>query len=153
MRKIYRLDSSYTNREIDEIVESLPKEVRTIMEESIESIDIEEFYLQEDGCFSRFGDGQATVVCILSDSEKERLLDMTNRIYEKSRYTIEDISEKVLFGRHSEKDYRGVEEHVKVLFDRYIDDYLDHDAVLDKINMYGMASLSERDKRVLEENI
>jgi hypothetical protein len=36
----------------------------------------------------------------------------------------------------------------------YLDMYLDHDTVLDKINMYGMPSLSERDKKVLEsENI
>ena len=43
---------------------------------------------------------------------------------------------------------------MKEIFDSYIDMYLDHDTVLDKINMYGMAALSERDKKVLEsENI
>ena len=94
------------------------------------------------------------MIVILDDWEKKRMLELTDLVYDSKRYDIKDISEEVLFGNHSEKNYPGVEEKMKEIFDSYIDMYLDHDTVLDKINMYGMASLSERDKKVLEsENI
>ena len=64
-----------------------------------------------------------------------------------------NTTDAVLLGEHSEKTYKGIEEHMKPIFDMYLDLYLDQDAVLDKINKYGMASLTDRDKRVLEENI
>ena len=50
----------------------------------------------------------------------------------------------------TEEHLKQIEEKMKEIFDSYIDMYLDHDTVLDKINMYGMTSLSERDKKVLE---
>lgn len=90
------------------------------------------------------------MVVVLDDWEKKKLIEFTDFMYDKKRYTIKDISEDVLFGKHSEKNYPGVEEKMKEIFDSYIDIYLDHDTVLDKINMYGMASLNERDKKVLE---
>lgn len=154
MKKIYRLDSDYETDEINEIIENIPSPTKEILVDFAESLDfLFEVCRKEDGTFSRT-EGKEIMVVILDDWEKKRMLELTDLIYDKKRYAIKDISEDVLFGKHSEKNYPGVEEKMKEIFDAYIEMYLDHDTVLDKINMYGMASLSERDKKVLEsENI
>ena len=154
MRKIYRLDSDYETDEINEIIENIPEPTKGILVDFAESLDfLIEVCRKEDGTFSRT-EGKEIMVVILDDWEKKRMLELTDLVYDKNRYVIKDISEEVLFGNHSEKNYPGVEENMKEIFESYIDMYLDHDTVLDKINMYGMASLSERDKKVLEsENI
>jgi hypothetical protein len=154
MRKIYRLDSDYETDEINEIIENIPEPTKQILVDFAESLDfLVEVCRKEDGTFSRT-EGKEIMVVILDDWEKKRILELTDLVYDKNRYVIKDISEEVLFGNHSEKNYPGVEEKMKEIFESYIDMYLDHDTVLDKINMYGMASLSERDKKVLEsENI
>lgn len=149
MRKIYRLDSDYTNSEVDDIINAIPKEVKENMEVMADSIDMIEIYLQEDGTY-HISEGLDIIICILDEYEKEKILKLTDMVYERSKYSIKDISESVLFEQHTEKEYKGVEDKVKKIFDRYLDVYLDHDTVLDKINMLGMTSLSERDKKVLE---
>jgi len=114
---------------------------------------IAEISVKEDGTYG-VNEGREIMIVALDEWEMEKMIELTNLVYDSNRYTVKDISEEVLFGKHTEKDYPGVEEKVKELFDAYLDIYLDHDTVLDKINMYGMASLSERDKKVLEsENI
>ena len=154
MRKIYRLDSDYETDEINEIIENIPDPTKQILVDFAESLDfLVEVCRKEDGTFSRT-EGKEIMIVILDDWEKKRMLELTDLVYDSKRYDIKDISEEVLFGNHSEKNYPGVEEKMKEIFDSYIDMYLDHDTVLDKINMDGMASLSERDKKVLEsENI
>lgn len=154
MRKIYRLDSDYETDEINEIIENIPEPTKQILVDFAESLDfLVEVCRKEDGTFSRT-EGKEIMVVILDDWEKKKMLELTDLVYDKNKYVIKDISEEVLFGNHSEKNYPGVEEKMKEIFESYIDMYLDHDTVLDKINMYGMASLSERDKKVLEsENI
>jgi hypothetical protein len=154
MRKIYRLDSIYTTDEINEIISNIPKDTKEILVKFADSLDlIAEICLKEDGTYCKT-DGKEIMIVVLYEWEKERMIELTDLVYDRTKYTIKDISEEVLFGTHTEKDYPGVEEKVKEVFDTYLDMYLDHDVVLDKINMYGMPSLSERDKKVLEsENI
>ena len=154
MRKIYRLDSDYETDEINEIIENIPSPTKEILIDFAESLDfLVEVCLKEDGTFS-YTEGKEIMVVILDDWEKKKILEFTDLVYDNKRYSMKDISEDVLFGKHSEKNYPGVEEKMKEIFDTYIDMYLDHDTVLDKINMYGMTSLNERDKKVLEsENI
>jgi hypothetical protein len=154
MRKIYRLDSDYTTDEINEIISNIPKDTKDILVKFADSLDlIAEICLKEDGTYCKT-DGKEIMIVVLYECEKERMIELTDLVYDRTKYNIKDISEEVLFGKHTEKDYPGVEEKVKEVFDTYLDMYLDHDVVLDKINMYGMPSLSERDKKVLEsENI
>ena len=154
MRRIYRLDSDYETDEINEIIENIPNPTKQILVDFAESLDfLVEVCLKEDGTYSRT-EGKEIMVVVLDEWEKKKILEFTDLIYDNKRYSMKDISEEVLFGKHSEKNYPGVEEKMKEIFDSYIDMYLDHDTVLDKINMYGIASLSERDKKVLEsENI
>jgi len=150
MKKIYRLDSDYINSEIDPIIDNLQKEIYHIVEDFMETLELIEFYQLPDGSYSKHDEGLNLAICILDDYEKEKFLIFINSIYDKNRYTIKDISESVLYGIHTEKDYLGVEEYVKKIFDNYLDIYLDQDTVLDKINIYGISSLNERDKKVLE---
>jgi hypothetical protein len=149
MKKIYRLDSDFTDLELDAIYDGMPKDTKELMESFAHSIEMAESYLREDGTYHSV-DGTDVLVCILDEWEKEKMFRLMDLVFDSGRYTIKDISEDVLFGKHSEKDYKGMEEHMKGVFDKYLDMYLDHDTVLDKINMYGMPSLSERDKKVLE---
>lgn len=154
MRKIYRLDSDYMTEEINEIISKIPKDTKDILVEFADALEfVVEICLKEDGTYGR-DEGREIMITALYEWEMEKMIELTNLVYDSRRYTIKDISEEVLFGTHSEKDYPGVEERVKELFDTYLDMYLDQDTVLDKINMYGMTALNERDKKVLEsENI
>jgi len=150
MRKIYRLDSDYETDEINKIIENIPDPTKNILIDFAESLDfLVEVCRKEDGTYSRT-EGKEIMVVVLDDWEKKKLIEFTDFMYDNKRYVIKDISEDVLFGKHSEKNYPGVEEKMKEIFDSYLDMYLDHDVVLDKINMYGMASLNEKDKKVLE---
>jgi len=150
MRKIYRLDSDYETDEINKIIDKIPTVEKDILIDFAESIDfLVEVCIKEDGTYGQ-NDGKEIMIVILDEWEKKKMIELTNLIYDSTRYIIKDISEDVLFGKHSENNYPGVEEKMKKIFDSYIDMYLDHDVVLDKINMYGMASLNERDKKVLE---
>jgi hypothetical protein len=150
MSKIYRLDSDYTTEEINKIIEKIPTVEKNILIDFAESIDfLVEVCIKEDGTYD-ITDGKEIMIVILDEWEKERMIELTNLTYDSNRYIIKDISEEVLFGKHSEKDYPGVEEKVSKIFDNYLDMYLDHDTVLDKINMYGIDSLNKRDKKVLE---
>ena len=149
MRKIYRMDSDFTNPELDDINDNMSYETRELMLSFAHSIELVETYQREDGTYHS-DDGTDVLICILDEWEKERMFKLMDIIFDPSRYTIKDISEDVLFGRHSEKDYKGVEEHMKGIFEKYLNMYLDQDTVLDKINKYGMASLTEIDKKVLE---
>lgn len=56
---------------------------------------------------------------------------------------VEDITEDVIFGRHSEHN-RVIEE--------YLDENLTIDSVIEKVNRYGMPSLTKRDLKKLEED-
>lgn len=154
MRKVYRLDSDYLTEEINEIISKIPKDIKEVLTDFADALDlVAEICIKEDGTYG-VNEGKEIMIAVLYDWEMEKMIELTNLVYDSSRYTIKDISEEVLFGTHTEKDYPGVEERVKELFDTYLDIYLDHDTVLDKINMYGMTSLNERDKKVLEsENI
>jgi hypothetical protein len=149
MKRIYRLVSDYTKPELDEINDCMPKEVRDLMERFADSIEMVESYLSEDGTYNS-EDGKDVMLCILDEFEKKKMLELMDLVFDGRRYTIVDISEDVLFGNHSEKDYKGAEEHMECIFNAYLDMCLDQDTVLDKINKYGIASLNERDKKVLE---
>jgi len=152
MRRIYRLDSDYENDEINKIIEKIPDSTKEILVDFADSLDfLVEVCLKKDGTYSRT-EGKEVTIVILDDWEKKRMLELTDLVYDKKRYTIKDISEDVLFGNHSEKNYPDVEEKMKEIFDSYITMYLDTDTVLDKINIYGIDSLTERDKKVLENN-
>lgn len=151
-RRIYRLDSDYETDEINEIIEGMPDTTKEILVDFAESLDfLVEACRKEDGTYSRT-EGKEIMIVILDDWEKKRMLELTDLVYDKKRYAIKDISEDVLFGKHSENNYPGVEEKMKHIFDSYISMYLDSDTVLDKINIYGIDSLTERDKKVLENN-
>lgn len=153
MKKIYRLDSDFTQEELDEINSNMPYETKQLMESFAVSIEMLETYLQEDGTYHE-SEGKDVMIVILDEWEREKMFRLMDLVFDRSRYTIVDISEDVLFGKHSEKDYIGVEDTMTPIFDMYLDMYLDHDTILDKINMYGISSLTERDKKVLEsENI
>ena len=149
MKKIYRLDSDFTQEELDEINSNMPYETRELMESFAGSIEMLETYLQEDGTYHP-SEGKDVMIVILDEWERERMFRLMDLIFDRSRYKIVDISVDVLFGRHSEKTYVGTEDEMKQIFDMYLDMYLDQDTVLDKINMYGISSLTERDRRVLE---
>ena len=154
MRKLYRLDSDYMTEEINDIIFNIPDLIKEVLVDFADALElIAEISVKEDGTYG-VNEGREIMIVALDEWEMEKMIELTNLVYDSNRYTVKDISEEVLFGKHTEKDYPGVEEKVKELFDAYLDIYLDHDTVLDKINMYGMASLSERDKKVLEsENI
>jgi hypothetical protein len=150
MRKIYRLDSDYLTEEVNEIISKIPKVTKETITKFVDYLDlIEEICIKEDGTYGK-DEGKEIMIVVLYEWEKEKMIELTNLVYDSTRYTVKDISEEVLFGVHTEKDYPGVEEKVKKIFDAYLDMYLDTDVVLDKINKYGINSLTKRDKKALE---
>ena len=65
--------------------------------------------------------------------------------------TIEDITDEVLYGKHNMEIYGFLKESVIITFDNYIENNITKDIILDKINLYGIDSLSDNDKRVLND--
>jgi hypothetical protein len=65
--------------------------------------------------------------------------------------TVEDITDEVLYGQHDMEIYGFLKENVIITFDDYIDNYITKDIILDKINLYGVESLTENDKRILSD--
>jgi hypothetical protein len=47
--------------------------------------------------------------------------------------------------------YGFLKENVIITFDDYIENNITKDIILDKINLYGIDSLSENDKRILND--
>lgn len=152
MRRIYKVESDYTKQEVGEIIEGMTEYDRKPLWDFAEKMEFVDAYRKEDGCFD-IEEGNEITIIIADEWERKKMVELMHGFLDLSRYSIEDITDAVLLGEHSEKTYKGIEEHMKPIFDMYLDLYLDQDAVLDKINKYGMASLTERDKRVLEENI
>jgi hypothetical protein len=126
MKRIYKLSSSYEQNEIESMLEKAPVEI-----------------LQEIG---NSGKDPLDGVYIADELGMHRISELIGSVLDESRYSIEDITESVVFGKHSEES----ETH-KAIFEEYLDKHLTIDAVLDKINKYGMASLTKRDFKALEE--
>jgi hypothetical protein len=149
MRRIYKFESDYTNSEIKSIVEKLPNHITNMLFDFSKKIDYVEVCKKEDGTFDLY-DGTDVCIVIVDEWEKKKMIDIIITIFNIHRYKIMDITDDVLFGKHSEKYYNGVEEYVKVIFEKYLNTYLDVDTVLDKINKYGINSLTKRDLHVLD---
>jgi hypothetical protein len=66
------------------------------------------------------------------------------------QFSYEDITKQVLFGTIPTLENEELNNNLQSIASMFIDDNLDTNVVLDKISELGMASISERDKKVLE---
>ena len=95
-------------------------------------------------------DIDSDVILTIADEYKVNNLNRVFEKFDKDRFYLEDITDDVLSGDHTEKDYKNVEDYVIELFDIYLEEFLTKDMVLDKINKFGIESLKEIDIKVLE---
>ena len=86
--------------------------------------------------------------CIMAVIHTNYISDLI-QVYTESilDFTYEDLTKDVFFGRIDTEPFT---DGMLELVNEFIDDYLDSDIVLDKINECGIKSLTTRDKQILE---
>ena len=98
-----------------------------------------------------------SMYAVMSEFTMQELAKMYVRLNVKLRFKFIDITEKVLFGETLQIPKEGREEgefiqlQVQLLdmIDKYLDDFLKIDNILDKISEKGSDSLTERDRKLL----
>ena len=127
----YRVDTNLTKKQSDKIVESLT----TIELERLDSYKLKAYDIEIDGKLSSF--------VITSRSIFTRLIIFLRQ--KEIEFDYKEITDDVLIG---DIQFKGT------LFENDVDDFIREnltvDHILDKINKFGIDSLTEYDKRFLE---
>ncbi len=151
--KLYRfLTSKDDNDERDKNFEKLPKEIQKkwidILDE-VRWLDVD--YYGE--LFHKYKGDLETSMCICHDSYLKHIFKLKEIADEglDAYFKIEDISEEVLYSKHDTSVYGDKKDIVQRFLDDYIIDNIKKDHILDKINLYGLESLTENDKRILRD--
>lgn len=153
MDKIYRIITSYTNEQTHE---SLSKFSDRFVEEVIkfsESLIWADFFdLKYDGktCHWSKGDMQFHVG-VTTDDVIEQFKMYDEIIHEgiEGFTSIEDLTTEVLYSMHDYQIYGFLKEEVQITFEEFIKNNLTVDIVLDKVSKYGAESLTDNEKRFL----
>lgn len=135
--KFIKITVKNTEAEIDNII----SEFDSISFEFIKNLYEMQKYIEFD-----LEDGRNVMYVEISESKASQLLS----IYVKYGvdFSYEDITKFVLFGNVPFVNEEKCED-LKALIKIFIEDNLDTDTVLDKINEMGINSISEQDKKVL----
>ena len=129
---VYKIKTSLTQEGLDELQKSMDESdfiLINSVEDKVLNVDI-----IEDGFVSSY------MIC------SEKILDLLKSIFYKYEviFSVQDITKLFLYGQVDVDD---------VDFQNYLEDNLDIDIILDKINEVGIDSLSDLDKDILSENM
>ena len=150
--RIYRFISSFSEEDTTLGLERLPKTIQDFLSDFINEYN---FYdLRYDGKVCHWSDGHLYLSVGMCPEEYTIEFKKWDDIIHEGMEgftTVEDITDEVLYGKHDLEVYGFLKENVMITFDDYIENYITKDIILDKINLYGIDSLSENDKRVLND--
>lgn len=129
---VYKIKTSLTQEGLDELQKSMDESdfiLINSVEDKVLNVDI-----IEDGFVSSY------MIC------SEKILDLLKSIFYKYEviFSVQDITKLFLYGQVDVDD---------VDFQNYLEDNLDIDIILDKINEVGIDSLSDLDKDILSGNM
>jgi hypothetical protein len=154
MKRAYRIISNHPEDMTIKGIENLTDEEREAYLGFGDDEDITIFRFDGERC--HWSEGEAVLAIAFADEEKIALM---KRLDEKihpgeslATYTkFEDITSEVLHSAHDTSIYGFMEEHVQRDFHLYRERYLEKDDILDKINIYGIDSLTENDRLFMQD--
>ena len=151
MEIILKLISSHTKRESDRGIKNLTKAEKEYMEKLLDG----------DSCVDLYYDGEnitpdgdlefCLIRCFDGDLEFIKDIDKKVHIHSSGFTEIEDITRDVLYSLVDTSFYGYKEGEVIKFFNRFRNACLTKDCILDKILELGINSLTEEDKKILED--
>jgi hypothetical protein len=151
--RIYRLLSSKNENDgRDANFNKLPKEIQKKWMDFLDEVEWVDVDYFGELFFREKGDLEASI-CACSDRYYRMLFELRDIANEglDAYFRIDDITEEVIYSKHNMDDYGEYKERVHKYFDEYMINYVRKDHILDKINLYGIDSLTENDKRILRD--
>ena len=150
--KIYRFISSFSEEDTTIGLDRLPKTTQDFLVDFVSQYDL--YDLKYNGKVCHWSEGDMCLsVGFCTDEYAIEFKKWDDIIHEgmEGFTTVEDITDEVLYGKHDLEVYGFLKENVMITFDDYIENNITKDIILDKINLYGIDSLSENDKRILND--
>ena len=149
--KIYKIITSYKSDDTGKVFDSLPKEIQNIIMDLVDKYEWYDFKYDGKVCHWRDGDLECSVGICPEDfiTEFKKWDDYLHKDCEGYTY-VYDITDEVLYGQHEYEIYGFFKEHIQMFFEEYIVKHITKDHILDKINLYGIESLTDNDKRILD---
>jgi hypothetical protein len=150
--RIYRFISSFSEEETTIGLDKFEKETKDFLIDFANRYDF--FDLRYDGKVCHWRDGDLYLSVGFCPEEYAIEFKKWDAIIHEGMdgFTkVEDITDEVLYGKHDMEIYGFLKENMIITFDDYIENYITKDIILDKINLYGIESLSENDKRILND--
>ena len=150
--RIFRIITSYTEDQTNKGLEKLSKETIKMLEDYVDRYEYYDLRYNDEVCHWSKGDLGLTIeICPVEHIEFIKKWDDIIHEGIDGYTTIEDITDEVLYGQHNMEIYGFFKNEMIMIFDEYIIDNITKDIVLDKINLYGVESLTENDKRILND--
>jgi len=137
--KFIKVITEHTQEEMDGLVSEFDEITFDRLLNLYNSFNYVEFYTEE---------GKTAMYASLNVRQIEQLF--SEFIKHEVKFSFEDITKQVLFGTIPKIENEEKNNCLEAIVNMFIDENLDTDVVLDKINELGITSISERDKKVLE---
>jgi hypothetical protein len=150
--RIYKIISSFKEEDTAKGLNKLPKVTQDMLIELVRKYEFYDFKYDGKVCHWSKGDMELSIGFCPVEYVRE-IKKWDDIIHEGVEgYThIYDITDEVLYSRHDMEVYGFFKEELMISFDDYIVEYITKDIILDKINLYGVESLTENDKRILND--
>lgn len=152
MEKVFKVISSYSSEDttngLKKLNASESKDYYSFEDDSNSN------FFMFDGKVCHWENGHLMLAIIFGEDKKIELLKyLDDKIHEgcEGYTTIEDITEEILYTLHDTSIYGFAEDNLKHDFHVYRESFLYKDDVLDKICKYGIESLNENDKLLLQD--
>ena len=136
--KFIKVTTEHTQEELDGLVSELDKITFDRLLALYDSFSYIEYYNENN---------KSAMYAALNDNQIKQLF--SEFMKQEVKFSYEDITKQVLFGNLPVLKNRELNKDLQGILDLFIDENLDTDIVLDKINEMGINSISKRDKRVL----
>jgi len=137
--KFIKIVTSHTQEEVDKLVSEFD-------EITFDRI----FNLYNSFSYVEFNNESGKTAMYASIEEFQIKQLISEFIQNEIQFSYEDITKQVLFGTIPTLEKEELNNNLQAIANLFIDENIDADVVLDKINEMGIESISERDKKVLQ---
>lgn len=136
--KFIKIVTSHTQEEVDKLVSEFD-------EITFDRI----FNLYNSFSYVEFNNESGKTAMYASIEEFQIKQLISEFIQNEIQFSYEDITKQVLFGTIPTLEKEELNNNLQAIANLFIDENIDADVVLDKINEMGIESISERDKKIL----
>lgn len=153
MKRIYRIITSYTTEQTLEAMKNFDDDFVKELIDFSESLAWYEFYdLKYDGKVCHWSNGDMQFhVGFATEDVIEKFREYDDIVHEglEGFTSIEDLTTEVLFSMHDYEIYGFFKTEMQISFEEYVRENLTVDIVLDKVSAFGADSLTDNEKRFL----